>query len=101
VTVAPGVTVTVKLDYQVWNGQGCPACIDQLVVGIGPTGQYCAYDGIPNVHPGASGTHTGVLRAPEARGTYNVTVSHDLQFSCADALRRFNGGTTIGTIIVQ
>ncbi|MGQ0604242.1 MAG: LysM peptidoglycan-binding domain-containing protein, partial [Anaerolineales bacterium] len=29
VTVTPGAVVTVKLDYQVWNAQGCPACIDQ------------------------------------------------------------------------
>jgi LysM repeat protein len=100
-TVAPGAVVTVKLDYQIWNAQGCPACIDQLVVGIGAAGQYCAYDGIPNVHPGASGTHTGTLRAPDAPGTYTVTVGYDLQFGCADALRRFTGGTTIGTIIVQ
>lgn len=100
-TVAPGAVVAVKLEYQIWNAQGCPACIDQLVVGIGAAGQYCAYDGIPNVHPGASGTHTGTLRAPDAPGAYTITVGYDLQFGCADALRRFTGGTTIGTLIVQ
>jgi hypothetical protein len=101
VTVGPGQPVRISLDYQAWNAASCPACIDQIVIGIDASARYCAYDGIPGPYPGASGTSTNTINMPEVPGTYTLTAGYDLQFTCADAMNRFGGGTAIGTIIVE
>jgi hypothetical protein len=101
-TVSPGATFPVSFDYSIWNDASCPSCIDQLVVGIDSTGQYCAYDGIPPLYPGVAGSSTGSLTAPVTPGIYQVVLHQDLQFSCSNAVTA-NGGfgyQVIGTIVV-
>ncbi|RLF50188.1 MAG: hypothetical protein DRN24_07015, partial [Thermoplasmata archaeon] len=30
VTVSPGASITISLDYIIWNREGCPGCIRQI-----------------------------------------------------------------------
>jgi hypothetical protein len=46
------------ITFRVFNDP-CPGCITQLVTGLnfpGSYGEWCAYDGIPGVSPGVSGS---------------------------------------------
>jgi hypothetical protein len=101
ITVSPGGQFRVQLDYQVWNAVSCPSCIAQIVIDLSNGARYCAYDSIPGVYPGALGTNTITLNAPDVPGAYTLQAGFDLQFSCADAMNRFTGGTVIGTVTVQ
>lgn len=107
-TLEPGQAFFVYYNYRVYNDP-CPGCITQLVTGLnfqGSHGEWCAYDGIPGVSPGTSGSEGTNLYAPEASGTYPVIVAYFWHFSCADALANYPSGTgfqfsrVIGQIIV-
>lgn len=108
ITIQPGEAFYVSYDFRVFNDP-CPGCITQLVTGLnfpGSHGEWCAYDGIPGVSPGVSGSEGTTLFAPEASGTYPVIVEYFWHFSCADALANYPSGTgfqfsrVIGQVIV-
>jgi hypothetical protein len=108
ITLSPGQEFYVSYNFRVFNDP-CPGCITQLVTGLnfpGSYGEWCAYDGIPGVSPGVSGSEATTLYAPEASGTYPVIVAYFWHFSCADALANYPSGTgfqfsrVIGQVIV-
>jgi hypothetical protein len=103
-TIAPGATFDVSLDYTIWNGDACPACIAQIVLGIDDDGQDCAYDGMPGLEPGVSGRGTATLTAPGSNGVYEIRYSHELQLNCGLAVANYDAnppqGNVIGTITV-
>ena len=108
-TVSPGIFVTVTYNFRVFSDP-CPGCITQLVTGLGTPGshgEWCAYDGVPGVFPGATGFESNALIAPSTPGTFPVVVEYHWQYTCADALTNYgSGGATgsaqvIGQIIVQ
>ena len=85
ISVASGATVSGTISYQLWNRTTCPACIAQIVIGIENDAQICAYNGIPGVYPGKSGTASVTLKAPTTSGVYNVKYLGTLQYNCTDA----------------
>jgi hypothetical protein len=109
ITLAPGADFYVFYDFQVFNDP-CPSCITQLVTGLGSPGSHggsCAYNGIPGVFPGVSGSEMYVtLTAPSTPGTYQVIVEYHWEFTCADALANYGSGgaapvRVIGQVTVQ
>lgn len=103
--VSSGQPVTLTLNYQVWNATACPNCVNQVVVGINATAADCAYDGIPGLSPGVTGSKTMTLTAPTTPGTYEVRYKTILDFTCTAAKAGYNAsppGThnAIGTIVV-
>jgi hypothetical protein len=102
--ITQGATFTVNLDYTIWNGASCPGCIAQIVLGIDDDGQDCAYSGLPGLEPGASGSGTATLTAPDAIGTYEIRYSHELQVTCELAVDNYDAnppqGNVLGTIDV-
>jgi len=100
VTVPAGSSISVSLNYEVWNQSDCPACIDQIVLGLDATSIYCAYHGIPGVAPGVSGSNSNTISAPAASGTYTLYSYFVQHYTCADALALNLSGTPIGTITV-
>lgn len=100
----PGAACSVTLDYTVWSGIDCPYCIDEIVIGIEGDAQACAYEGIPGVAPGVSGTATVELIAPPFSGSFAIRSSLELQLSCALALARYEAlpppENVIGTLEV-
>jgi hypothetical protein len=108
ITLEPGQEFYVSYTFRVFNDP-CPGCITQLVTGLnfpGSYGEWCAYDGIPGVSPGTSGSEATTLYAPEASGTYPVIVAYFWHFSCGDALSNYPSGAgyqssqVIGQVIV-
>jgi hypothetical protein len=107
VPILPGESVVVTYNFQVFSDP-CPGCITQLVTGLGSPGShggFCAYDGVPGIFPGDSGSEEILLTAPVSPGTYNVIVEYHWQFTCADALTNYGTGgavprQVIGQIIV-
>ena len=103
ITVNLGDQVRIQFDYRIWNGDNCPACIQQLVVGLNDDPLNCAYDGIPNTCESNATTgsydHT---TSPLEPGTYDVIVANDFQYSCGDAMSNYPDlpRETIGTIVV-
>lgn len=107
ITLIPGQEFYVSYDFQV-SSSSCPTCGVQLVTGLGSSdtdGGACAYDSIPGVAPGASGTESATLFAPSAPGTYAVVIEYHQRASCGDALSNYGTGAAvfkqvIGEIIV-
>lgn len=107
ITLEPGQEFYVSYDFRVFNDP-CPGCITQLVTGLGvsgSTGEWCAYDGVPGVFPGTTGSESATLYAPEASGTYPVVVEYHWQYYCGDALTLYGTGgavppRVIGQVIV-
>ena len=103
IEVNPDEEIGVSFDYQLWNPDNCPSCIQQIVVGIGNGARYCAYDGIPGTHPGESGRDSHTIIAPNSPGTYSLIAANDYQYNCRDAMDRYpeqGEKTTIATIRV-
>lgn len=103
IIVAPGQTVNVTYNFNVWD-DSCPGCITQLVTGLGTAGTHggsCAFAGDAGLYPGTSGVESINLTAPLTPGIYNVAVSYQWQFTCAQALTAYAGGRTIGKIEVS
>ena len=103
IVVAPGQTVNVTYNFNIWD-DSCPGCITQLVTGLGTAGTHggsCAFAGDAGLYPGTSGVENINLTAPLTPGIYNVAVSYQWQFTCAQALSAYAGGRTIGQIEVQ
>lgn len=102
VEVAPSEGIAVSLDYHIWDSS-CPSCIRQIVVGLDSEAKYCAYNGIPGVYPGQSGSDSDTITAPSTTGAYSLIAANDAQYSCNDAMNRYpqqTQQTTIGTIVV-
>jgi hypothetical protein len=85
ITVKPGQSVSISLDYKIWSRTGCPACIDQIVLGMDDKALTCAYHGIPGIYPGRSGSYSGTITAPETPGTYYLYTAYATQYTCEDA----------------
>jgi len=103
ISVSPGASITISLDYEIWSNSGCPGCIDQIVVGIENTPKYCAYNNIPGSYPGETGSNTHTITAPTAPGIYYLKWTKHMEYSCSDAMAGYNDGRTktiIGTITV-
>ena len=102
VNVSPGGNVTVNLDYRVSNPGYCPTCIKQIVIGLGGTGLYCAYDGMPPVFPGTTGHSQQTITAPMTPGVSQLGWISQLQYTCADAIALYasSGPQVIGSVVV-
>jgi hypothetical protein len=103
ITIAPGQPFYVSYDFQVFNHPSCPSCITQLVTGLGTAGSHggsCAYNGIPSLYPGVSGSEAVTLYAPEASGTYSVVVEYHWQYTCADALAKYGSGGAVAPQVI-
>jgi hypothetical protein len=108
ITLTSGQEFYVSYNYRIFNDP-CPGCITQLITGLGTSGthgEWCAYDGIPGIFPGVSGSESTTLYAPEASGRYSVIVEYHWQYSCADALMLYGSRgavspQVIGQITVQ
>ncbi|HLL55280.1 MAG TPA: M57 family metalloprotease [Myxococcaceae bacterium] len=91
--ILPGASFTVSLGYTM-SDAGCPSCIDQLIVGIGPNNpQACAYSGVPGA-AGTSGTSTVTLTAPTVPGVYFLRFDYGQDYSCNLAWWDYNGAPT-------
>lgn len=103
ITVAPGATVSVALDYE-FSNEICPSCIVQHVLGMDNTPLDCIYDGIAATCPSTeSGAYLYSFTAPLTPGTYAINVSEQMaQFTCSDAQNQFSTAnkTQIATLTV-
>jgi len=91
--VTAGSTFPVKFNYQIWNDPACPGCVSQIVVGVGNTGQVCAYNGFPDTYPASTeGSVTVNVTAPSTPGTYVLHWTRDRQISCAAAVADYPNG---------
>jgi len=76
--------VTVAFSYNIVNGTGCPGCIDQLQVGLNTDSspQTYAYNGVPGLSPGQSGSASLSINVPNTPGRYYIAidVSEDYGF---------------------
>lgn len=107
IEVAPNNSITLTADYTMWSRSGCPGCIDWIAVGIEGDGQDAFNVGIPGVFPGASGSASFTLTAPNVIGTYGIYTIFAPDFTKSDALSRYELSfpderlIRIGTINVQ
>ena len=102
ITVAPGQDFFVSYNFQLFNNP-CPGCLTQLVTGLGSAGSHggsCAYNGVPGVLPGDTGSEAVTLTAPSTPGTYNVIVEYHWQFNCSDALANYGSGGAVAPQII-
>jgi hypothetical protein len=86
ITANPGATVNVTYSGNVWSWPGCPACIDQVVVGLEDNPFPCLYHGIPGLYPGQSFSGTLSFTAPQTPGTYRILGIVAMQYTCEDAM---------------
>ena len=106
VTSRPGETIQGMLNYQIWSRDGCPVCVDQIVVGIGDKAEDCAYDGIPGVHPGRTGTGSFSVTVPSSEGEHELRYKRTKAYTCEQAMGIYEASpppatNTIGTIVVS
>jgi len=110
VTVGPGETVSVAYSGNVWSWPGCPACIDQVVLGVEDEPFPCVYNGIPGLYPGKTFSGSLSFKAPSTPGTYRMFGIVAMQYTCPDAMEwyrrhpelRFQLGTlNVAPIIVD
>ena len=104
-TVTAGEQVAGQLDFQIWNQDGCPGCISQIVVGIDGDAQTCVFDGIPGQKPGVSDRGRFELVVPNLPGTYDIRYSSRQEYGCADARQAYEAdgaqqAIKIGTLTV-
>jgi len=103
-TFSPGETVSGTVYYEVWNPSSCPACIQQIVVGIDNDAKECIYNGIPNTCPNkTTGTASFSFKAPQSPGSYDVVFGNFYEYTCSDAKAKFPGTKykTLGIITVE
>ena len=106
VTSRPGETIQGTLNYRLWSRDGCPVCVDQVVVGIGDKAEDCAYDGIPGVHPGRTGTGSFSVTVPSSEGEHELRYKRTKAYTCEQAMGIYDASpppadNTIGTIVVS
>lgn len=86
-TVDPGETVTVAYAGRVWSRPGCPACIDQVVIGLEDDPFVCGYHGIPGIHPGREFSGSFSFDAPSEKNVYKLYALVASKYTCIDAKR--------------
>lgn len=96
--VAPGAQFEINANWQLWNSDGCPNCISQIVVGTEEGTPGCLVGGVPGVQPGSTGNTTATLTAPSTPGVYEIRSRQDFQLNCQDAVDR---GSASGNVIGQ
>ena len=102
ITLEPGQEFYVSYDFQIFNDP-CPGCIAQLITGLGKSGshgEWCAYDGVPGIFPGTSGSENTTLIAPSTPGSYPVIVEYHWQYSCADALALYGSRGAVSPQVI-
>lgn len=84
VGAAKGQALSLGFTYKVTQNAGCPACIDQIMVGWANPGSFqgCAYNGIPAVG-GTSGQASLQVVAPATPGVYYLRFNESLEYSCS------------------
>ena len=92
-TTPAGSSVTVQVDYFIIQYSDCPACIQQIAIGISNDATVnqtvgCAYEGIPSLE-GESGAGSVTFNAPTEPGWYFVRIWNTFEYSC-----RLDYGTT-------
>jgi len=104
-STSAGAKVTGTAKYQVWSQSGCPACIDQVTVGIA-SAEACLVSAEVGLHAGESGTVSFAITAPNAPGTYPVRMGITQQLNCTpgapnSAIGTGLSSTVIGAIVVK
>ena len=84
--VEAGETISFSAKYFASQMEGCPNCLDQIVVGIENDAQICEdmqiIDGCPE---GKTGTISGELTAPQEAGIYYVKYMLIPEYTCEGA----------------
>jgi hypothetical protein len=105
IVTTKGATVTGTASWQGWVYSGCAVCGHQVVYGVDTTAEGCFYSGSPGVYPGQSGRDSFTVHAPSTAGTYHLTATYTLQYTCADAVGTAPLGSRptaeVGWIIVK
>ncbi len=105
ITVNPGASVELSLDYELKNGNvDCPSCIHQILVGYESEVLDCIYSGVPRVCPAkTTGSYSKAITAPTEPGTYDIYRTHHLTYTCEQAEAQYagKGKTKIATITVK
>jgi hypothetical protein len=100
VTVPPGTKVVGHADWQGWNQDSCPLCVDQLAVGI-DTAEGCIIGGIPGRYPGQKGTSVQfTVTAPAAPGSYPVKIGVVQTFNCMPGARSTAVGSKLSNTVI-
>ncbi|MHB8084702.1 MAG: GIY-YIG nuclease family protein [Dehalococcoidia bacterium] len=91
----PGETISGTATYSIRNDVNCPACVQQILVGIIDENRQaydvtCIYDSTPNSCPSeTTGSAILSLKSPPNPGTYQILASNYLQNSGAVAKALF------------
>lgn len=84
--------ITGTLSYSIRNESRCPACVQQILIGIidenGKVSDVaCIYDGNPKTCPEeTTGTASLSLKCPSTSGKYKILASNYLQYTCGQAM---------------
>lgn len=92
--IGPGGLVRITVYYELWNADTCPECTQQIVIGLDDNPMYCAYDGVPGIHPGIY-DHDQVfyeMTAPTTPGIYNIMWTSTSGCTCAEAKNLYRTG---------
>jgi len=91
-----GETISATVNYKLNNPSHCPACIQQIVVGlVDQQGNRvvvvpCIYSGIPKVEPNwTTGRESFSLTAPSTPGTYKLLAVNAYEYRCSAAQAKF------------
>lgn len=99
-SVKPGTQLSLEFNYSIANNKNCPACIDQIMVGIENQYLDCLYSGMPFVCPmQKKGTFKRNMTAPNKPGTYKFYFNTTQDYSCKGNL--YKPSAYIGTLIVE
>jgi len=108
VTVQRGAMVTARVDYFLAQSKSCPACLYQVVVGLGRSAVGCKHLGyVRGCHGGGTqGTVSTTFKVPHTPGTYRLKLSRVLHHDCPKARAYFNSKppgdeATVGVLIVK
>lgn len=100
----PGKSVLVALEYEVSNGEDCPNCPIQIVIGIDNEPQECVSAGAPEACPEtASGNVMTHVTAPASAGPYAIYAWPSTAADCATAKGEYVANpdrTKLGTLHV-
>lgn len=99
ISVKPGQTVQMDMDYYLANQSSCPTCFSQIMMGYDNQYLVCLFDGTPGICPaGSTGRTSYRFTAPAIPGTYKIAYNFTQDYSCKPALYRPDH--VIGTVQV-